>query len=565
MKWIGVGLLAAIATLLVARPGFAGETWHGADPGDEAIDVDIRADALPPGPARAWIPEARSVVHTVRFVTRAGARTSLRLLLSSEDMRRLDMMKVDEFVSVRAESDTGAEWSTTVASPMRHWEPTRSEAVFIGDPDEWSALSRQIDALHGVTEAARRALGDVRVLTPARGASLGCRAIAERALVIAASPSGFEAEGVPPCVARGARMLLIGQGWGALPPEALGRPVPWGMGRLAFSPAIDSVAARAATDSIVGERGLPMHEASLERLFRMMRGSTVIRTDAVRPVPMKQVLLLLAGYVLLIGPAGYAIGRLTRKTWLAWAWFPLASLGGAAAILVTTEAAASRRAEVHLTEASITDARGNGLSRTDAILEGGESEVYDLSTAWRDADLGPLRRPFRFGSPFARPAGPIRLDEDDGAGTMSMQGLAVNRRGALPLSWVAPVDGTTVPEVEWRGTEIWLKNPTPQMLSNARLVLHGRIGRVSAIAGGTRKKIVFSNDPADRETERFMRDWVAWPLETMAPSDGYLLIAEYSGARSATLRISPKILLVPSVMRVVVGPAPGGSLQEAAP
>jgi hypothetical protein len=138
-----------------------------------------------------------------------------------------------------------------------------------------------------------------------------------------------------------------------------------------------------------------------------------------------------------------------------------------------------------------------------------------------------------------------------------MAGLAVGRRATLPLSWVAPAEVIGVPDVEWReGGEVWLHNPAPEMLSVARVIAGRRIGRVSAIAGGKRKRVEFSTDPADRDLERHMLDWVSWPWERIAPSDGYLLVAEYSGAGSRAVHVEPRLPVVASRMRVVVGPVP---------
>jgi hypothetical protein len=542
---IRASALLGLALVVASPSAGAAPRWWGANySSTEVISVDVPAGALRPGPATAWIEGAASTIHKVRFVVRANQPASLRLMAEPIYYGR------PRLYPVRVTSDAGGSWETNAEPEADRFEVHRSESLFIGTAAQLGALQRGLDRLHGVTESARRALNDLRIAPPLTLAGVNCRVLAQKRVVIVETPALDVAHELVRCAARGARVLLVRPESGAVrvPQDHVAA---WGLGELAVAAGRGDAAAGLAAELATENR-----EGPLDSLPHQLKESSALRIDVPSPVPVRDLLALLGGYVLLIGPVGYWVGHRSGKTWLAWGWFPLAATGATMAILLYSSGSASRRAQAILTESSITDPAGSGLLRIDAVIEGSSRVSYALAMPWVDADLGFVGRPHRFGSPFAAPAGALHFDEDASAGTARLSGLGVDRLGTLPVDWLAPVDGVKVPVLEFDGSTVFVRNPAPETLSIGRLIVSGRIGRVSAVAGGTRQQVDFTESPRQRDAERGVQDWIAWPWETMGTPRGYLLVAEYSGAGSNQVRIEPRIPTVATTMRVVAGPLP---------
>ena len=513
--------------------------------GADVLDVEVPAGALRAGPATAMVVGvSTSTVHRVRFMVVDGQPARLRLLASPEALVR----GPPAYFRVRAVSDSEGSWESKVDADRAMEGRHAQEALFVGTAGQLASLQQSVERLRGVTSAARATFSSVQI-QPSLPSD--CRSLAFWRLVIASGPAAESVAKLEECAPRGATVLVVAAR-PTRPDIPSGRVVPLGLGEIAFAePGGDSAAVLAIE---LADRS---HRQSLDQALAMMsREQLKTRMDVRRPVPLRDVLALLGAYVVLIGPAGYWVARRSRRTWLAWAWFPLAAIGTSAALLLYARAAATRPAKILEREVSLTDPSGSGLRHTSLVIEGASRASYSLRMPWQEADLGFIAPEHRFGSPFADPIGALVLEEDTIAHTAWLANIAVARLSSVPLSWMAPTTVARLPTLEIEGSTVYVRNPLPDTLSIGRLVVAGRLGRFSGVQGRDRGAVDFADRPGVREIERRLEDWPAWNWEQMAPANGYLLIAEYAGLGSHEVHVEPATPVTSTTLRLVAGPVP---------
>jgi hypothetical protein len=206
----------------------------------------------------------------------------------------------------------------------------------------------------------------------------------------------------------------------------------------------------------------------------------------------------------------------------------------------------------------VLDPGGAGLEATSWRLQGAAHASFTLDVPWRDADLARIDRPWRFGSPLSRPAGPIGLDEDTARGRMRVAPLAVAAGGPASLAAIAPV-AAAAPRVHRRGGAWSIENPLGVPLQRVVLAAGAASGTISDLPPGATRAISLS--PGDGGVTGWQESW--WwaalgsqPLAARVPAGAYLLVAETAEPAPRDVTLSPAAAVRARALRIVVGPAP---------
>jgi hypothetical protein len=329
-------------------------------------------------------------------------------------------------------------------------------------------------------------------------APLDCRSLAAGAYVVA--DASIRPDALVRCASDGARVLLVTPD----PPAALAllaanERVLWGAGSLAHAPDFP----RAAS-------GVLMLGASSDDLAVLRPGG--LEASAERPAGSRwgfvAMLLLLAGYVLAIGPVGWLVGIRPRKLLVAWGWFPLvafvATLG---AVAVSLCLRAPPRLEV--VTSTVVSPDGQGLRRVTLRLDAPYSASYEISLPWEDYDLASIGYAHHFGSPFGTAARTILLHEDARSGRARLSHVTSAGWNSGAVEWVGEIRVPAPPTLLSREGGIEVFNPGERSWEAGLAVVGGRCARVDAVEAGERRALSLSSFlPCEEGREAEEPPWV---------------------------------------------------------
>jgi hypothetical protein len=424
-----------LSALAAGAPAANAHTWPGAGAAMEQFDVEIPAGALPPGPATGELSGDGSRFR-VRFEMPATGPAHVTF------WRDYRSPQPPQFEAV-IRSDRGRVFRTAV-EPTR--EARRGPPLFLGTADQLAAFSRAVgDSRPKPPRPANGPdpIAGIELGAPSEIATPDCRRLAFARYVVVALNGNESVQGLLDCAARGAGVLIIGRlagepDAGALALARLGvgsRIVPWGSGSVVWYPEMRDGMDETITRIAVTE-GMNDYNYLLTGSF----GSFVSADPKPKGVPgASLVFVLLALYVVVIGPIGYFVGVRPRRAWLAWSWFPLVALGATIALTAVSTVWRGKPAELVVNRTWLVSPTGAGLQNTDIRLQGSSAARYSVSVPWRDGDLRSIERGYRFGTPFAQPAGSLAMVDDRIAGRLDVDGLTVGRFGTAGVSWVEPV------------------------------------------------------------------------------------------------------------------------------
>lgn len=524
-------LFLACAALLSAAASAQAPTWPGAQGGALAIQIEIPAGALPPGPALAEIaPGAGAQTeHAVRFEVPPGDAVTVRLWVPYEVFGPVADDKVDLVVV----SDTGERWLTEVEP----WSADRSTYTagvprFIGTADQLAELAEAMRAIGRQPE-------DLGLQLAAASSSLDCRELVGASFVVVdARGRGQE---LLTCAARGARVVMVDQAPPvALTYQAAGSVARWGRGLVAWAPAFDALAA-------AGVAALSVDSLRYEGWPDSIAAMPAQLEDEGSPLGVAGVLLLLGLYVVVIGPVGYLVGIRPRRPALAWGWFPAVSAlatAGAAAVGLAWQP----EPVVELGRTAVLSPQGVGLVHVQLRPDLPYGKGLSVTAPMVDADLGGAWPGRPFGSPFGRSVGALRIVEDRVAQRVEVSGLGSGSFGAPTLSWVDTVQ-LQPPLVRVEGAGYRVDNPGPRDVVAGAVLAAGEHGRFGAIpAGGS--TTVQVGDVIDYDSSYDWIDGLAGQLLPMALPTSLMVAVEYSPQQDG-LSVSPRVPLR-VVDRVVV-------------
>jgi len=498
----------SLATLLVGTPVAFALNWPGGGSSAERYEVEIPAGAIPPGPAQGALASQGSL-YRVRFEMPAAGPAQITFW---RDYRSgMPPGKTEAVIT----SDRGG----TVRIPVDQTpESVRGSPLFLGSGDELAAFSRAADAkwkgdkliddeaepdpdLLALRTKRASLISGVTLVELSEIDARDCRRLAHARFVVVALREKESVQGLLDCAARGANVLLVGRvttpngGTDAFARLGVGtRAVPWGFGAVAWVPGmqagiVDTIAqlqaAGQASDHeyLISGTYSPFIDEDGEALQRVLGwtkptgvpGSTLV-------------LLLLALYVAVIGPIGYFVGVRPRRAWLAWSWFPIVALGATIALTAVSTVWRGKPAQLVTDRTSLLAPTGAGLEHTNIRVQGSSSARYTVSMPWRDGDLRSVERGYRFGTPFARPAGALALTDDRIAGRLEVDGLTVGRFGTAGVSWVQPVAKGGI-EISRRGDKFTIANHMVSSIRRAVIRSGMKCGQVDALPVGAERTV----------------------------------------------------------------------------
>jgi hypothetical protein len=334
------------------------------------------------------------------------------------------------------------------------------------------------------------------------------------------------------------------------------RAVPWGLGAVAWSPDLRSdVADTIAQLDAIGQ----VNE------YQYLLGSFapfVDDGDGAKPkgVPGSSlVLVLLALYVAVIGPIGYFVGVRPRRAWLAWSWFPRVAIGATIALTAVSTIWRGKPAELVVSRTWLLAPTGAGLENTEIRLQGSSSARYSVSVPWRDGDVRSIERGYRFGTPFARPAGSLALTDDRIASRLDVDGLTVGRFGTAGVSWIQPVAKGGV-QIVRRGDKFTIMNHMARPIRRALIRGVTLCGQVDALPAGAERTVAAVDCERAKEAGNAAKNpWhaaVVTRTESEKPTVGaVLIVADVDEPPSVEAR--PKVQTRSNDILLVRGPLPG--------
>jgi len=577
-KTILAGAISLATLLVCGAPAAFGHSWPGAGTTAEQYDVEVPAGALPPGPARGELSTEGSRFR-IRFEMPAAGPAHLTFW---RDYRSgMPPAKTEAVIT----SDRGG----TVRIPV---DPThesgRGAPLFLGSADELAVFSRAVRATSKgakviadgeekdepdpdlPAQQAPRAnlINGIELGAPSEIAAPDCRRLAYARYVVVALRGKESVQGLFDCAARGAAVLLVGR---LTTPDAradvfarLGvgtRVVPWGHGAVAWFPRVqagigDTVAAMDALGQVND------YQYILSGVFSpFVDDGGVTKPKGVPGSTL--VLLLLALYVAVIGPVGYFVGVRPRRAWLAWSWFPMVALGATIALTAVSTVWRGKPAQLGENRTSLLAPTGAGLENTDIRLQGSSSARYAISVPWRDGDLRSVERGYRFGTPFARPAGSLALAEDRIAGRLDADGLTVGRFGTAGLSWVQPVQKGGGVEIARRGDKFTIANHMARPIRRAVIRGATLCGQVDALPVGAERTVAGTDCERVKLSENAEKN--SWFAAAAARAEGLkpalgavLLVAEVEEVEeAASVEARPAVETRGNDIVLVRGPLPG--------
>jgi hypothetical protein len=264
--------------------------------------------------------------------------------------------------------------------------------------------------------------------------------------------------------------------------------------------------------------------------------------------------------VAVIGPVGYFVGVRPRRAWLAWSWFPLVALAATIALTAVSTVWRGKPAQLGANRTSLLAPTGAGLENTDIRLQGSSSARYAVSVPWRDGDLRSVERGYRFGTPFAPPAGSLALTEDRIAGRLDADGLTVGRFGTAGLSWVQPVAKGGGVEIARRGDTFTIANHMARPIRRAVIRGATLCGQVDALPVGAARTVAAVDCEHVKLSENAAKNpWHAAAVtrvEGLKPALGaVLLVAEVE--EPASVESHPVVETRSNDIVLVRGPLPG--------
>jgi hypothetical protein len=187
---------------------------------------------------------------------------------------------------------------------------------------------------------------------------------------------------------------------------------------------------------------------------------------------------------------------------------------------------------------------GVGLEGGNVRLQGNSAASYSISVPWRDGDLRGVDRNFRFGSPFAAPAGSLAVTDDRPAGRMRIDGLAVGRHGSAGVTWMAAVERQSA-EASARGDRLTITNPSTRSLRRAVVRIGNLCGTLAEVpAGASRAAAGRACTEIGSEGTGEAHDWPAVALtniDVQAPPAGAFVIAAETDEPFAAVEAAPAI------------------------
>jgi hypothetical protein len=377
-------------------------------------------------------------------------------------------------------SESGGVFRTTAE---RRADGPGSKALFLGPAEDLATLSRVVEPSTRASAAVNR----IELGSASEVASPDCRRLADAHFVVAALRAGDTTGSLLVCAARGAALIIVGKPAAASETErkmydrlAVGRMLPWGAGSVAWLPDM-----RAGVADVLERLDTEVHN----RLPTLAPRANAAFIDDEEPSQPKGVpgsglvLVLLALYVAVIGPVGYFVGVRPRRAWLAWSWFPMVALGATVTLVASSALLHRKPTELAWERMSLVSPRGAGLETSSLRLQGNGSGRFSLSVPLRDGEVSGIERGYRFGTPFAPPAGSLVLTDDRVTGRFAIEGLSVGRYGAAGIALVAPVE-RAVPEVIRRGDGLVVVNRTTRALPRAVVKTADLCGTVGAVPAG---------------------------------------------------------------------------------
>jgi hypothetical protein len=562
----------SLATLFAGAPVAFAHGWPGAGTTAEQYEVQIPAGAVPPGPARGELSSEGSR-YRVRFEMPAVGPTHVTFWRDYRSGTAPE--KFDAVIT----SDRGG----TVHIPVEQTrDSSRGAPLFLGSADELAAFSRAVRAtpkgarlidddeeqedpdLAGARTQKANLIDGIELGAPSEIAAPDCRRLAYARFVVVALRGKESVQGLFDCAARGADLLLVGRlttpnaGTDAFARLGVGtRVVPWGHGAVGWFPRV-----QAGIGDAVAQLNALGQFNDYQYVVSGAFPSVVDDPSAGKPkgVPGSSlVLVLLALYVAVIGPIGYFVGVRPRRAWLAWSWFPLVALGATIALAAVSTVWRGKPAQLVATRSSLLAPTGAGLENTDIRLQGSSSARYAVSVPWRDGDLRSVERGYRFGTPFAPPAGTLAVTDDRIAGRLEIDGLTVGRFGTAGVSWVQPVAMGGV-EVARRGDKFTIANHMVRPIRRAVIRSATLCGQVDALPVGAERTVAAVDCERVTLPENAAKNsWyaaAATRVESLKPAPGaVLLVAEIE--EPASVEAHPAVESRSNDIVMVRGPLPG--------
>jgi hypothetical protein len=482
--------------------------------------VEVPAGALPPGPAMASV-EPRALEHfryQETIVVRAGQPAHLRLPVA---------MPGDVEVVVRGAG--GALWRVRTRAVM---EETATR-TFVGTAGELGQFGDLFQRDSGAASSRPALL----VVDPTRASGLDCDTVRDVPLV-----STIASAHLLDCAAAGAHLILVGT---ALERAAPGLHHPWGLGSVGWAQRMEGAVALYQTAYASAAAG-----DLAQRMLTYPRYGDRLPS----PVGPRGVLLALAAYLALVVVCGLVVSRRPRRPLVTWGWFPAASVGATVVVALVGLLWHGGGGRLELVRASVLAPSGAGTERVFASVQSLGGRVYSLRLPWRDALLADVARPHRYGSPFRRTLGVVRLHEDREAETLQVDELAVNRMGDAGLTYLAPARRPTV-RVERRGAGLWLVNTTGRPIDAARfcsreasiVLLDWKAGQARTVPAGSR-----ATGPLPRMPILTYGDSGCGSME----ADAFALLATGSEEPPPGARVDPPLPVTARWVELMLGPLP---------
>ena len=541
------GVIAATVTLALAGPAHAYLYFH-------TVELEIPANALPPGPANAELLATQNDRHLVRFIPDAGRPTRLRLY-------RFDYHFGNKQAEAHSESGP-ARWQGE-ATPEK-----TGGLLFVGAPELHGELVR-ILMNSAERDPQLRSLGGLVVISAAESLRERCKRMVDAELVVAVTGPELGAADLLTCVARGAAVVALAPerpaAFASLP---TGKQVFFGAGSLSVVITTAAAASEAALAYNQRYQWRGILDSALGFAQRYEE-TTEPEHEPKGPSGGHVVLVALGCYLGLIVMGGIWISRRARPAWQGWGWFPAVAFGFALVLAALGSSWGHSQALAKDLEVRVLSPTHSGVALRSFRVETDAAEVYTFSIPWTaDSVLKHMDRSHRFGNPFAPTIDGLLLREDRIARRLEVERLAMNRRDVAGMVWHEPLPMPTTPiaRLERRSDgELWATHRAKR--APVRSLLCGHAGEMAPADWPPGQAIRFApvaNRPAPSAEEpdavfRTIRNQLCAHL----PPESFVIMLdldETPATRPAGAAIQPAIPLRRRTVEIDIGPvAPEGA------
>jgi hypothetical protein len=538
----------ALATALCWPSAARAQYWLGVGHLPRGIEVEVPADALPPGPALAEPgPEKGPTgwpIHRIRFQKTDGPA---RLSFWTRGWAS------EEPIPVRVWTEAGRTWETLVSTGAT----PQARRLFLGTAEQLAQLWAA--ARLAVPDEAQSLLGGLELSTLDPGSEATCRTLAAATLVIAAATRPGDGAPLRRCAARGANILAVG-GSAGLPGSSPGRSALWGVGRYGWADALDRSAVAVLQDlarshSEPGPRDLRRGMSGPRDLFRSFdHGRSADPAEPAEPATGGTVVIvLLCIYVLALACVGFWGVSRPRRAVALWFAFPLTAAVASAALAIASGATDPVSPNLDADVLQVVAPTGEGLERIALDLHARSAGTFDVSLPWGDGELESFNRDPGFGNPFrASVRVPVAL-EDRIEKRLTFEGIQLVHRSDAEMALTQAVSGAVPSLVLGRGG--WeISNPTGATLGHVVLVAEGERVTVVQVKAGERRPVQMKEGKDGNPSAPWLTSINRWEPEKSLPPGTYLLAAESEAAPSVT--VNPALAVKGRRVTVTLGPLP---------